>query len=105
MQQLTQPREKSRAILISDLHSELRNALLADESERFLHLLCGQRPLRECAALVEDGERVPHPAVRLRCDDGERVIIRCDTRFPADIAQPLPNLRDSDAVKVIALAP
>ena len=104
LQELTELCDQCRRIARSDLSRHAPNPRTADKPQRLLHALRRQRPLRECHTLIENRECVAHPAVRLRGDDAERILLRRNIRFLTDIDETIANFRHRNAVKVIPLA-
>ncbi len=54
--------------------------------------------------LVENGEGVPHSAVRLVGDDVERLVVDVDSLFPGHHPEVLHNVVHPDAVEIVGLA-
>ena len=105
LQQFAKLHNQRRCITICDLHCHFLDPHVSDESKNLLNPIHRERALGECRALIEDGERVAHAAVRLHGDDGERLLLCCNARFLAHMDQPITDLHHRNPMEVIALTP
>ena len=103
LQELSELFDQGCRRAIRDVQCHLFDPRASDESEHLLYALRRKHPLRECGTLVENRERVTHPAVRLHGDDAERIRIRRDARLLTDVNEAVTDLRHRNAVEVIPL--
>ena len=89
MQQCAKLRNECDGIPLRNLPRHFLHPLASDKSKHLLYALRRERPLRERHALIENRERIAHPAVCLHGDDGERRLLCRDAGFFADVDEPL----------------
>ena len=90
---------------LSDKIQQLRIRLVVDEAESVSHPSGGDRAGPESERLIEEGERVTHPAIRHTRDEQQGIVVHFDGLLTCDILQSCPDGAGADAAKVKALQP
>ena len=103
-QDLVEGQQRIPIVAAKERIHQLEGVFVVQDIEVPEHIFITDLRAAESDGLVEDGQGVPHCAVRLLRNDVQGLVVDMDVLLPRDVAQVRHDVGNADAVEVVGLA-